>query len=982
MWSLLGFYDENDPNCTIPKHTSLNEDAEVDNMKEEEALECDYERDCTNLYKKIEEEDWMSIHKFLETGYWPGHFFADPVPPADQVRSWVTRFSPECENGVRWSQLPLHLAIVVEAPYAVVGSLIKLYPQAVRCTDDQHMLPLHLAMRHGASDGVVDLLLAAFPEAVNAKGRNDRTPLECGIRGPNKIRARILRTFVERARSKAARSAFASYSREVATIRSKLEDNHSEHCEIKSMMATVDTAKEALQLELDRQKDLSSSSNVGVQGDDTSDGAQSEIRSKIAQLEQEEARLEKAQKRVSEEEEKLIYELERVQLQVAKTASPEDLLALKEEIEAMKKNRLRTQENETNELEEMKRHLAEALSRADDATRDLERQANLRRAATTDGAGTTEVATLKGEVEGLRQELKRKDEAGKIKSEVSILRESLETELQESSETMTQEQLAAVTKAISSVRIADLDNKTAEELKSLKEELEVLLSEVRERRLPDKMTEDVIELRRRMDEVGGRVTDNETKKALSGIKKQLDAIKVAKLQTAGNEELLALNANLFTLREQLKDTEDVAKMRDELAELKKDLEAEVKQAGGVKRRGANKDSRIVEFKAAIQKLGKLEKKSKFDLISLKFELEDMQNQIRFKKIAQDIKQDVASVMAQVDKLLQTATGKTNDELISIKTSLEAIDINQIGTNGQKEANNASAEISKEKRRLAEQKLAMRLKTELQESRQNFSAEVARRQDREEAVDPALKDALTKLSDEELDKMTTLELRSTKQQLSWLKKELQEKEQVMEDIDEMKTMLDELLQKKEGAVKDDLEMMKKTVDAIDLQDLDIKNGKEWADLKSQVEFLKKELEDADIVEKTKQDLLNLKEAVDATIAESEGSTKAELLRIQKTVNAIDVGSMDSSKPEEWKTLKAELAGLKKDLKAKECESLTEKIRGKLKHARNVSKVEISRITRRLETIDNSYSDKHISNWSIQRRCWIQSWPIYPRLALQQ
>jgi hypothetical protein len=39
------------------------------------------------------------------------------------------------------------LAIVVSAPYGIVRRLIELYPQSVRCTDDQNMLPLHLASK-------------------------------------------------------------------------------------------------------------------------------------------------------------------------------------------------------------------------------------------------------------------------------------------------------------------------------------------------------------------------------------------------------------------------------------------------------------------------------------------------------------------------------------------------------------------------------------------------------------------------------------------------------------------------------------------------------------------------------------------------------------------------------------------------------------------------------------------------------------------
>ena len=175
---------------------------ESTNKTVEEALECDYERDCTPLYKKIEDEEFEDVMRYLNSGYWPGAFFADGLSPADQARTWVTRFDPKDDRKVRWSQLPIHLAIVVDAPLAIIRQLLELYPQAIRCTDDQHMLPLHLALRHGSPDKVIDHLLALFPESVNAKGKNERTAVEIAKRGPNKVRGRILEVFIKYTKNK------------------------------------------------------------------------------------------------------------------------------------------------------------------------------------------------------------------------------------------------------------------------------------------------------------------------------------------------------------------------------------------------------------------------------------------------------------------------------------------------------------------------------------------------------------------------------------------------------------------------------------------------------------------------------------------------------------------------------------------------------------------------------------------------------------
>ena len=89
--------------------------------------ECSYELDCTPLFKQIESQQWTAIDAFLESGYWPGSFFcfADKLPPAVQACTWVTRFDPDLPNHARWSMLPLHLCVILDAPFATIEKLVE-----------------------------------------------------------------------------------------------------------------------------------------------------------------------------------------------------------------------------------------------------------------------------------------------------------------------------------------------------------------------------------------------------------------------------------------------------------------------------------------------------------------------------------------------------------------------------------------------------------------------------------------------------------------------------------------------------------------------------------------------------------------------------------------------------------------------------------------------------------------------------------------
>jgi len=244
-----------DTTCGGAKESEINlvrsglYDASEDKMVEV-ALECNYEKNCTPLYKQIEQEDWGVVAGFLDTGYWPGHFFPDNMSPTEQVMTWVTRFEPgeEGEEGeeedanIRWSQLPLHLAIVVDAPLGIVRRLVEHYPRGVQCTDDQSMLPLHLALRQGAPDEVVDYLLKVFPDAVNVRGKNRRTAIECAMRGRRKARARILQTFLDLNKSYEAR--------ELQSIMSRLEDRNHVIDDLQTKLCAIEENKSLVETDL------------------------------------------------------------------------------------------------------------------------------------------------------------------------------------------------------------------------------------------------------------------------------------------------------------------------------------------------------------------------------------------------------------------------------------------------------------------------------------------------------------------------------------------------------------------------------------------------------------------------------------------------------------------------------------------------------------------------------------------------------------
>jgi hypothetical protein len=186
--------------------------------QDDNILECDYDTQCTKLYKIIEEKQWEEVLYYLQSGkFYDTSIFTsmlgnDPDPPSIQTRTWVTALD---ETGdVRWCQLPLHAAITFQAPYSVIARLVQTYPKSVRCADDQDMLPLHYAFRFGAEDGVVAMLLERFPQAMGKKAVKDRLPLDMAHYSSKAERGIIIEYYVEHA----VRSAKAEWDNEYERI--------------------------------------------------------------------------------------------------------------------------------------------------------------------------------------------------------------------------------------------------------------------------------------------------------------------------------------------------------------------------------------------------------------------------------------------------------------------------------------------------------------------------------------------------------------------------------------------------------------------------------------------------------------------------------------------------------------------------------------------------------------------------------------------
>lgn len=216
--------DTNDVECPT--------DAEVIKVVEP-ILEEDYDLSVTDLYKQIETKQWPQV--LASINLYP-----------DQVKTWILRREKHDTSRLRWRLLPIHAAVIFQAPHALIEALLTSYPAGAASTDDQGMTPLHLAFRNGSSDAILFELLQAHPHGIVDKDRKNRYPLQLmpssvarqepddagslrdkGARGQTGFAL-----YVQLAVERETKSALAIYRKEVASMLASKEDEHMKNREV------------------------------------------------------------------------------------------------------------------------------------------------------------------------------------------------------------------------------------------------------------------------------------------------------------------------------------------------------------------------------------------------------------------------------------------------------------------------------------------------------------------------------------------------------------------------------------------------------------------------------------------------------------------------------------------------------------------------------------------------------------------------------
>lgn len=826
--------------CYCGTSKGLN-DAEDDTETIVDALECDYEKDCTPLYKRIENAEWEDVAFFLDSGYWPGHFFKDSVSPADQARTWVTRFQPG-GNGeqIKWSQLPLHLSIVVGAPFGVVRRLVAMYPKSVQCTDDEFMLPLHLAMRHGASDSVIDLFLEKFPMAVNARGKNNRTPIDCAFRSNKKARARILTAFIEQTQT--------LDGNEIFSIRSLLDEKELTINDLQSKLTTLEKEKTltefemsqkvsnllGVKLHLENQLEQIKHAKEQIESNlskmiDEYQAAKLhediETNEKIKALEESANDLKEAASRIREEEEQLRSDLKKIEVTIENSSSVDGVKNLKVELERLRSDRLVNKRARTmEEMAALKESLIKNMENTDGKTQD---EIKAMRQAIEDlqkrefsVQSNDELTSIKQELVSLKEELRTKREVSRTKADLFALKKSLNVALKARAGKDDAE-LESLRQVIEPMQISDLDSKNCDELSKIRTELGDFRMRLQSRQLTNELLRELAEIRITLT---GQFKDSsvQRKKELEELLRTVECIQ-QKLATNSNH--LDIKMEIVALKDQIKESEAQHKMTREIDQLKSTIEEAVKQVEGQKKKD------LIAMKSAVEAIESKKHNSRnfVELLNIKKEFQEMKLNFVPRSEVTKVKEELALMKSMLAQQMKDNNGKTKEKLSAIQQSLEAIQVKRVENLKRLEFNDVKLEIVKMWKRMAEMEEVILAKEELITLKRQLSTDLSKAKGNNRKELLVVKHTIDSIDLDAIEIKNQDDWHALKKELEAVKIDLKKKE-----LRALKRILENELKNPSKKSPEEIEIIKEASHSINLFALETATNSELNHLKSQID----------------------------------------------------------------------------------------------------------------------------------------------------
>ena len=233
------------------------------NDSKSQVEECDYDINPPGLYSAVHTRQWgLALDRIKvfpeEAKIWVHRMGVEEGNGENEADNRMTtpRNAPEgneTRKVLRWRMLPIHAAIIFNAPMGVIQGLLKAYPIGATCADDQGMLPLHLAFRSQSDEEVVLALLDVYPEAMEQGDLKGRVPSQLAPKNSNLLYHDVIAdAFLK------SPSTYYHAARVAAVDRARIEVE---------LLAEIQALQESSKKDMDEAKELFESTTAALNDD-------------------------------------------------------------------------------------------------------------------------------------------------------------------------------------------------------------------------------------------------------------------------------------------------------------------------------------------------------------------------------------------------------------------------------------------------------------------------------------------------------------------------------------------------------------------------------------------------------------------------------------------------------------------------------------------------------------------------------------------
>ena len=347
-------------------------------------------------------------------------------------------------------------------------------------------------------------------------------------------------------------------------------------------------------------------------------------------------------------------------------------------------------------------------------------------------------------------------------------------------------------------------------------------------------------------------SERKSKVEVEGIKAAVKSIQSRQLDSKTSEELGEIKNELALIKEQLQEREEASKIMKELGDLKKELEQLVNNA---KKRSQDEGDSSSEATETTTITGKASSTSsnnseQDDFFILSSEDDQMTHGDRTDRhAAQNSRaQDIEELQKRFEQQLRASEGRTWLELHSVKNLVAEINLRKIMSAKRRDADGRDiiamrAELESMKKYLKLRRgLSTKVRKELETMKVELEEELADASNKSMEEISSLKQNVALLAEKSarLEENERKEGSKVKRELAALRKNLDSKAQVEEDLEFIKTELESRIEALDANDMEKLNDVKKIVEDIHPGSFDVWNDGEWKMLTKGVGGLKEKL----------------------------------------------------------------------------------------------------------------------------------------------